>query len=184
MKKKNVLLVALATVIFMTTSCAIAQRSTMAFELSPGYAQEGFGGKATFNYFHNRTDYLQAAVIATFSREAINPQTEIPYTNYLLNAGYFKPVFSNRMNSFTLFLGGGASIGYEVVNKGNTDLPDGSLLVSESQFVYGPFVGLIPDYSISDQFSLILPLDLFYHFGSDLGGVHFLAGFGVRYYLN
>lgn len=184
MKKKPSLRNALIIFTLLVASCIHAQRSTMSLEFAPGYSQEGFGAKAAFNYYHNRTDYYHLNLIATFSNEKTANQIDIPYNNYLLNVGYFTPVFSNRQNSFSVFVGGGLSVGYETVNKGNTELSDGSLLVSKNQFLYGPYLGVSPDISLSDEFSLIVPMDLFYHFGSDLGGIQFLIGIGARYYLN
>lgn len=169
---------------FLMAVCANAQRFNSAVELSAGYAQEGFGLKASYNYYHNRTDFLQASFLASFSKDKIHNEMKLAYSDYLLNLSYFTPVFKSRNNSFNLFFGGGPSLGFETISNSGSYLDDGSLVNSESQFIYGAYAELLSDIYLSDNFSIIVPLDFYYHFGSDLGNSHIYAGVGIRYFLN
>ncbi|AWX44792.1 hypothetical protein HME9304_01797 [Flagellimonas maritima] len=175
---------AFAFLLFTGLASLQGQRSKTAVEFAPGYAQEGFGIKGAFNYYHNRTDYLHANILATFSKEKTSTAVTVPYNIFLFNAAYFTPVIKSKDNSNSLYTGGGISLGYESINGNEPDLEDNSLLVSESGLLYGFYGGINADYFLSDSFSLILPIDLFYHFGSDLGNIHFFTGLGVRYHIN
>lgn len=183
--KLKLLLVATATFFcFLVVSNVQAQRYESAIEFSPGYAQEGFGFKVSYDYFHNRTDFLQGSFLASFSNDGIHNGMKVSYSDYLLSFAYFTPMYKTRDNSFMLFFGGGPSLGYESVNHGESNLLDGSMLTSKSSFLYGLYSGLNAEYYLSDSFSLFAAIDLYYHFGSQLGNVHFYSGVGIKYFLN
>ena len=72
--------------------------------------------------------------------------------------------------------------GYETVNKGEKNLSNGALITSRPGFIYGAFLGLDIDYSISDKLSLVLKANQYYHANSNLGEFVPFVGLGLKYY--
>lgn len=178
--KKKALLFALT----MSMGLVHSQSSKMALSATGGSVQEGFGGKISFNYYNNDITFIKTSFMASFSNEDINSIIQVPYNIYTLNVGYFSKILKTKNDNAFLNIGGGASIGYENINGNSQDLSDGSLIISESSFVYGVFGGLDGELYLSDSFSFLMETDLIYHLGSDIGNVNAYIGIGFRYFFN
>jgi hypothetical protein len=108
---------------------------------------------------------------------------KVPYNDLSLNIGYYYKILQDRYNRFHLSLGLGGLVGYEILNNGDNELPNGAVIDGESRLIYGGFVGGEAEYALSDTFSLILVATEFYHVNSDIGNTSFYGGLGVKYTL-
>ena len=161
---------------------ALSQRSYLSIGAVPTYKTDGYGIQLNSNYYHNATDYFQVSLAATFSKETPNSGVEFPYEDYFLNLGYFTTVLTSPKRGISFFFGGGPSLGYKYINNGDTFFPFDAI-EAESGFIYGGYASFEMDFFISDGFSLIVPINGFYHFNSDLNDSTLLLGAGLRYYL-
>ena len=159
-----------------------AQRSNFSVGVVPTYKTDGYGAQVNLNHYRNTTDYFQAALAATFSKEQPNSGVEFPYQDYLFSLGYFTTVLTSPKRGFFIFCGGGPSVGYKYINNGKTEFAFDAIN-AESSFIYGAYASFELDFFLSDAFSLIVPINGYYHFNSDLNDSTVLLGAGIRYYL-
>lgn len=167
-----------------TATLAYAQNGNYASSigLSGGYAEDGFGIMATYNYHLNRDRYAQLSVFAAVAED--KGSFDIPYNIFTVQPGYFIKVWEQKnFKKYALNLGGGAIIGYEVINNGNSLLETGAIIDAKSQFIYGGFLGLEGELTLSNSFSLLLKANEYYHINSDIGNFYPYAGIGLRYFL-
>ncbi|MDB4291784.1 conjugal transfer protein TraO [Maribacter sp.] len=177
--KIKILLIALFIMPF-----AFSQGSNYASSigLSGGYAEDGFGVMGTYNYHLNRNRYAQLSVFAAIAED--KGSFNIPYNIFTVQPGYFIRVWEQKnFKKYALNLGGGAIFGYEVINNGNSLLETGAVIDAKSQFIYGIFVGLEGEITLSNDFSLLLKANEYYHVNSDVGNFYPYAGIGLRYFL-
>jgi len=150
--------------------------------LSGGYAEDGFGIMGTYNYHLNRNRYAQLSIFAAIAED--KGTFNIPYNIFTVQPGYFIKVWEQKnFKKYALNLGGGAIIGYEVINNGNSLLETGAVLEARSQFIYGAYLGLEGEISLSNDFSILLKANESYHANSDVGNFYPYAGIGLRYFL-
>ncbi|MEM8765195.1 MAG: conjugal transfer protein TraO [Bacteroidota bacterium] len=151
-------------------------------ELTGGYTNDGYAINGGFNYYLDRYSYVQGAVYLSFAK---NEQEgfEVPYNNFTLNVGYFRNVYGSLNRKFYAAIGGGAVIGYEVVNNGNEELEGGAIVDNRSNLLYGAFIGAEIDIYLSETFSFLIKANEYYHPSSDLGTFTFYGGAGIRYIL-
>lgn len=159
-----------------------AQNYASSLEISGGIVEDGYGLNAGYNYYLNRTKYIQGAVYLSFAEDNQQGFT-VPYNIFTLNIGYFNNVIEALNRKFTMALGAGAVVGYEIVNNGQQELPTGALVINTSEFIYGGFVGAELDVYLSESFSIIGKVNQYYHPTSDLGQFAFFGGVGMRYIL-
>lgn len=163
---------------------AKSQRYSDAFAFNVGAVQDGFGGIISYNYFLDRHDFIDAGVFVTASKYKYVDNIRIPYNDFTLNLGFSKNIFWNYQNTFNINIGGGGVFGYETVNNGSRELSNGALIKSEPGFIYGGYIGIDFDLSISDKLSLSLRANEYFHANSDLGEFIPFLGLGLRYYAN
>lgn len=150
--------------------------------ISSGYAEDGFGIMATYNYHLNRSRYAQLSVFAAIAED--KGSFTIPYNIFTVQPGYFFKVLEQRtFKTYALNLGGGAIIGYEVINNGNSLLETGAIIDASSKFIYGVYIGLEGELTLSNDFSLLVKANEYYHANSDVGNFYPYAGIGLRYFL-
>ena len=150
--------------------------------LSGGYAEDGFGVMATYNYHLSRDRYAQLSIFAAVAED--KGFFDIPYNIFTVQPGYyFKVLEQKNFKKWAVNLGGGAIIGYEVINNGNSLLDTGAIIDAKSQFIYGGFLGLEGELTLSNSFSLLLKANEYYHINSDIGNFYPYAGLGLRYFL-
>lgn len=150
--------------------------------VSSGYAEDGYGIMATYNYHLNRNRYAQLSVFAAIAED--RGTFTIPYNIFTVQPGYFFKILEQRnFKRYALNIGGGAIIGYEVINNGNSLLETGAVIDAKSQFIYGAYVGLEGELTLSNDFSLLVKANEYYHVNSDVGNFYPYAGIGLRYFL-
>ena len=118
-------------------------------------------------------DYLQKDY--TYEREVI------PKAQFTGEIGYFIPVFSDRGRNVCLRVGLSALGGYEVVNWGESLLPDGSRLTDEDNFIYGGALTLELSAYVTDKIVLLVNGRQRVLFGGDCGKFHTQVGVGIRF---
>jgi hypothetical protein len=158
-----------------------SQRSYLSVGAVPTYKTNGYGIQLNANHYHSTTDFLQLSLVATFSKEMPNAGVEFPYDDYWFNLGYFTTVLTSPKRGISFYFGGGPSVGYKHINNGETEFPFDAV-EAESSFIYGAYASFEMDFFISDAFSLIVPINGYYHFNSDLNDTTLLLGAGLRYY--
>lgn len=155
-----------------------------AFGVSIGATQDGYGVMLSHNYFINDRNSISASILATDAKYKIG-EDKIGYNNITLNLGYSVPLYLTQNRKFGIVFGSGVVLGYEIVNDNkDLNLSDGSLILDESKFIYGAYLGLDFDYLINDRTTLFIKVNEYYHANSDLGKFVPFAGIGLRYYTN
>ncbi len=150
--------------------------------LGGGYAEDGFGIMGTYNYHLDRNRYAQLSIFAAIAED--KGSFDIPYNIFTVQPGYFIKVWEQRnFKKYTLNIGGGAIIGFEVINNGNSLLETGAVLEARSQFIYGAYLGLEGEITLGNDFSILLKANEYYHVNSDVGNFYPYAGIGLRYFL-
>lgn len=171
-------------IILLGTISAFSQSGNYASSvgLSGGYAEDGFGIMATYNYHLNRNRYAQLSVFAAIAED--KGSFDIPYNIFTVQPGYFIKVWEQKnFKKYGVNLGGGGIFGYEVINNGNSLLSNGAILDAKSQFIYGVFIGVEGEITLSNDFSLLIKANEYYHANSDVGQFYPYAGLGLRYFL-
>ena len=159
-----------------------AQYPTSSVGFVGGYAEDGFGLTLNFNYYVSRTDYVQGAVYASFSKEK-QRQFEIPYDIFTTNFGYYKQIFTSHRETYIVNAGLGLVMGYEVVNNGVSLLNTGATIEDKTNFIYGAFGSVELEIPVTNKWSFMAKYSQFYHKNSDLGELTMFAGGGIRYFL-
>lgn len=152
--------------------------------LSAGYSEDGYGALFNYNYHNARRSYVHVGLFASFSVDKETVGYEIPYNIFNIQPGYyFRIAQTEGFKPVSLYLGGGGILGYEILNNGNNELPNGALINAKSQFLYGGFAGLEVDYAFSDDWSFVAKANEYYHVNSDVGNWYPYFAVGLRYYL-
>ncbi|UUW07877.1 conjugal transfer protein TraO [Flavobacterium plurextorum] len=155
-----------------------------AFGVGIGATQDGYGVMFSHNYFINDRNSISASILATDAKYKVG-EDKIGYNDITLNLGYSVPLYLTQNRKFGIVFGSGVVLGYEIVNGNkNLNLSNGSLILDESKFIYGAYVGLDFDYLINDRTTLFIKVNEYYHANSDLGKFVPFAGIGLRYYTN
>ncbi|MBW8523798.1 conjugal transfer protein TraO [Chryseobacterium chendengshani] len=116
----------------------------------------------SYNYFINaglivhakKGNYLLYAL--EYSREVIPYRTfEIPVETISAEAGYSLNLIGNRKKSLMVNTTLSAVAGYEIINRGESILNDGSVIIHKSSFVYGAAGRISAEIYLSDRFTII-----------------------------
>ena len=174
-------------VIKLKESILLKTAKKHSFSVFGGYTENGFSFLGSYNFYNSNelrklNDFIELSFLASFSNEDLSGY-EIPVNNYTLNAGYFKriPMLSGTLQEITTTIGLGGLIGYESINANNQDLPNGALILDESKFIYGGFIGMNVDIFISNHFDLTAKSNLYYHPNSNIGKTKIFIGVGLKY---
>jgi hypothetical protein len=161
-----------------------AQSYSDAVSFNAGITQSGFGVALSYNYLVNRHDFIVGGVFGSMAKEKYIDTIDIPYNDFTVTLGYSKNVFFDRLNNFNVNVSAGAVFGYEAINNGDKELSNGAVILSESGFIYGGFIGVEGLYNISEDYSILLNATEFYHANSSLGQFIPFISIGIRYYTN
>lgn len=150
--------------------------------ISGGYAEDGFGVMATYNYHLDRNAFAQLSIFAAIAED--KGSFDIPYNIFTIQPGYFRKVWEQpNFKKYALNLGGGGVLGYEVINDGNNTLDNGAIIDARSQFIYGAYLGMEFEVLLGNDFSILIKGNEYYHANSDIGNFYPYAGIGLRYFL-
>lgn len=174
----------IAVLALFITTMAYTQSGNYASSvgISGGYAEDGYGIMATFNYHVNRERYVQWSIFAAIAED--KGSFDIPYNIFTVQPGYFIKIWEQKnFKRYAVNFGGGAIIGYEVINNGSNLLENGAIIDAKSQFIYGAYLGLEGEITLSNDFSFLLKANEYYHVNSDIGNFYPYVGIGLRYFL-
>jgi hypothetical protein len=184
-KEKNYYLCVIAfLMLLLTAQKSYSQSYSDGLVFNIGVVQDGIGGLFNYNYFVDRHDFIEGGLLITMAKYKYKEGIDIPYSDFTFNIGYSKNIYYNYENTFNINIGGGGVFGYETINNGNKILSNGAVIGSDSAFIYGGYVSLDLDYSITDQTSLALKMNQYYHINSSMGKLMPFVGIGLRYYVN
>lgn len=139
------------------------------YALSAGIISYGKNGK----YFFGMAEY---------SRKYYKYSNyDIPIETFLLNSGYSFYLFGDTLRNFNFNFGISGLVGYEQVNRGMCKLDDGSILNETENFIYGAAGKLSLESYLTEHLVLTLNGQLRFLQDSQLGALHSLFGFGLRY---
>ncbi|MBR8758709.1 hypothetical protein IX327_000087 [Porphyromonas levii] len=93
---------------------------------------------------------------------------DVPVLDGVLQLGYMHPVLSDGGKNIFLYLGVAGVGGYEKVNGGKADLPDGAKLLARSRWVYGGALHASLELFLTDNLLLVMRGQGRMLFGSDL----------------
>lgn len=94
--------------------------------------------------------------------------SDVPVLDGLLQVGYMHPILSDGGKNIFLYLGVAGLGGYEEVNNGKEDLPDGALLLNRSCWVYGGALHASVELFLTDSLLIVMKGQGRMIFGSDL----------------
>lgn len=152
------------------------------FHLSKGEKQAfAFGiGLASYNKSGNRwlmgAEYLQ--------KQYGYKDELIPVSQFAAESGYLINFLSDHSKTVFFSVGGSIMAGYETVNRGKKELPDGALLINDGKFLYGGTVAFEIETFLSDRLVLLVNARERILYGSTVGKFHFQLGAGIKYIIN
>ncbi len=106
---------------------------------------------------------------------------QIPYETYTVVGGYSFFLLGDNRKNITLNAGITGVVGYESINRGETNLFDGAKIVSQDNFIYGVGGRLTFETYLSDHFVLVLQGRTKIFWGTDLRQFRPSAGLGLRF---
>ena len=109
---------------------------------------------------------------------------QIPVEQFTAEGGYYLKFLSDRRKTFFLSLGLSALAGYEVSNKSEKLLPDGSTLLNKDCFIYGGALTLELEAYLTDRIALLVNTKERMLFGSDIGKFHTQVSLGLKFIIN
>ena len=108
----------------------------------------------------------------------------IPLEQFTGEAGYCRTVLSDARKNF-FFTGGISGVaGYELLNRSETLLDDGSTLLSESKFLFGGAFSLEIETYITDSFILLTGFRQRILPGSTVNKFHYQWSVGLKFIIN
>lgn len=156
-----------------------AQDHKVAFSLTGGYVQDGFGGMAALDYKINEYDYLQFSILTNFTNLELE-NLDVPVNLYAFNTGFYFDVLRNNLRTISISIGAGGTVGYETINKGEEVIETGESLSIGNQFVYGAYAGIDLDIFIIPTISIHIKANETYHINSDIGALSPYIGVGIK----
>lgn len=120
--------------------------------------------------------------IAEYSRKYYEYRDyDIPIDTFLFNGGYSFYLLGDSMRNVNLNFGISGVAGYEQVNRGKSNLYDGSILNETESFIYGASGKLSLESYLTEHLVFTVNGQLRFLKASQLGALHSLFGFGLRY---
>lgn len=109
--------------------------------------------------------------------------SDVAVLDGLLQVGYLHPILSDGGKNIFLYLGVAGLGGYEEVNNGKEDLPDGALLLDRSRWVYGGALHASVELFLTDSLLIVMKGQGRMLFGSDLNLFRPAVSVGLRFNL-
>ncbi|OBW41810.1 Conjugative transposon protein TraO [Chryseobacterium sp. MOF25P] len=142
----------------------------------------------------NRNFYLNAGFVVygkkgnyqlyglEYSRQTVNYKSlSIPVENYLSEVGYGFHLIGDYKRNINLYTSISATAGYESINNGNSELPDGGLIIDQDNFIYGAGGRLSLETYVTDHLVLLIQGKVKVLWSTDLEQFRPSVGFGFRF---
>jgi hypothetical protein len=110
--------------------------------------------------------------------------TNIPQSQFTIDAGYYLKFLSDPRKTFFLSFGASAMAGYETVNWNNKLLSDGATIQNGDAFLYGGAVTLETEIYLTDRIVLLANVRERLLAGSSVGKFNTLLELGVKLIIN
>ncbi|MBQ4804851.1 conjugal transfer protein TraO [Aquimarina sp. MMG015] len=179
-KKQFLYTLLLPLVLWSYSSSLSAQSHKVAFSINGGIVQDGFSGMISGDYKVNEFDYIQFNLQGSFTTLEQN-NIDIPVNTYSFNAGFFFDILRNNSRTFAFSLGAGGTVGYEIINDGDSSIENNQILTIETKnIIYGAYAGIDADIFLSPVITLNVKLNEIYHINSEIGELTPYAGLGVK----
>lgn len=172
----------------LITSLVNAQRmipKQKAFEINAGTFTEtqmirNFYVNAGFVIYGKKGNYQFYGL--EYSRQTVDYQSfSIPIENYLAEAGYSFHILGDYKRNINFYASVAAAAGYEMINNGDSELPDGGLIVDQDNFIYGAGGKLSLETYLTDQLVFLIQGKVKVLWNTDLEQFIPSLGFGFRF---
>ncbi|MGV0831485.1 conjugal transfer protein TraO [Empedobacter brevis] len=107
--------------------------------------------------------------------------TQIPHETFTIEGGNSFYLLGDTRRIVSLNLALTAIVGYETVNRGETQLNDGALILNENNFIYGAGSRLTFETYLTDKFVFILKGQTKIVWGTDVEKFRPSVGIGMRF---
>jgi hypothetical protein len=105
----------------------------------------------------------------------------IPIDNYLAEAGYGFHLVGDYKRNVNLYTSVSATVGYETIHNGNSELPDGGLILDQDNFIYGAGGRLSVETYLTDHLIFLIQGKVKVLWNTDLEQFRPSLGFGFRF---
>ncbi|MBW7674257.1 conjugal transfer protein TraO [Chryseobacterium chendengshani] len=184
MKKIFLIIIALLLIIKIDAQQMIPEQkgfeiSYSVFPQSP--EKQNYALSAGFVSYTKNGNYLFG--LAEYSRKyyEYTHYYDIPIDTFMLNIGCSFYLLGDLMRNVNINLGIGGLGGYEQINKVTETIYDGSVINSTGNFIYGVNGKLSLESYLTEQLVFLVNGQLRYLQNSQLGQLHALFGFGLRF---
>lgn len=117
-----------------------------------------------------------------YSKQTVNYKSfSIPIENYLAEAGYGFHLVGDYKRNINLYASMSATAGYETIHNGNSELPDGGLIVDQDNFIYGVGGRLSLETYLTDHLIFLILGKVKVLWNTDLEKFRPSLGFGFRF---
>ncbi len=106
---------------------------------------------------------------------------QIPHETYTIEAGNSFFLLGDTRRTISLNLALKAVVGYEMINRGETQLNDGAMILNEDNFIYGAGSRLTFETYLTDKFVFILKGQTKIVWGTDVEQFRPSVGIGMRF---
>lgn len=156
-----------AQVMFVGTKM-ISLKGGIPYRTNPFHTKGSFTAGAEYAQFLKGGDYWSVGL--DFGQNNV-PQKEffVSDMTFVVNGGYNLFIIGDFTRTFNLYGFAGLSLGYDLLNKGERELPDKTPLTKTQAFIYGGKLGLHSDIYLTTQLAVTLGL-----------GSHFLWGAATK----
>ncbi len=162
----------------LTSVTFFAQRATYSnIGATVGYVENGYGLQGVYDYSLDDKKAIQGVV--HYSNSTL---TGIPVEYFGINGNLLFKAFYDRY-LYETFIGIGFNTGYESINAAQMSLDNGSVINSQSNWIYGAQLSFQGEYYITDRIGGYITFVQYYHKNSDLGDFTPYIGAGIKYLL-
>lgn len=140
-------------------------------------------GAEAFYEPYTLTGCWQAGVQGNLYRAGLSTGHSLNYIHALAQGGYLFRLAGTRSRSLSLYAGGGALAGVEMLDVWRRLPSYLDLGKNRYAFVYGLYASAMLEWFVSRQWALVVHVGLPVTFGSALSPVHWNVGLGLKWNL-
>ena len=182
-KTAHIFLILLTSLLYCTT--ASAQR-TMSGQPSLRVSLLYNGLSVSAGAFYEQytlTGFWQTGVQGNLYKTKLSTGDALDYIHALAQGGYLFRLTGTRSRSLSLYAGGGAQVGIEVLDVWRRLPYYLDLGKSRYAFIYGLYGTAVLEWFVSPRWAVILQSGAPVTFGSAVGAFHWNAGIGLKWNL-
>ena len=104
----------------------------------------------------------------------------LQYCHIAVSGYYMTSFFRTRSRNFNLYGGGGALLGYEIIDPLKRTPKEVEVSLEDGYFIYGVFAKIETELFISRRTAFTITAETPINFSSPLDRIHYKAGIGIR----